>query len=151
MLALMSAGGGRVCCMMLCRGFDAMLQAQVMFQAAADLGDSNGLVGQGTMCDLCLCSRTFSDMKIVSSKFGVNNKSVSEQPQSLELLRVSISPVRLCAGYLEMQGDVPNVAAARRAYEAAAMMGNAEAHFNLGAIYGGMAPRHLGFHIRNSA
>ncbi len=40
-------------------------------------------------------------------------------------------------GYLEMQGDPPNVAAARRVYEAAAAMGNAEAHFNLGAIYGG--------------
>lgn len=40
-------------------------------------------------------------------------------------------------GYLEMQSDVPNVAAARRAYEAAAAMGNAEGLFNLGAIYGG--------------
>ena len=40
-------------------------------------------------------------------------------------------------GYLEMQGNPPNVAAARRAYEAAAAMGNADAHFNLGAIYGG--------------
>ena len=40
-------------------------------------------------------------------------------------------------GYLEMQGDVPNVAAARRAYAAAAAMGNAEGLFNLGAIYGG--------------
>ena len=40
-------------------------------------------------------------------------------------------------GYLEMQGRPPNVAAARRMYEAAAAMGNADAHFNLGAIYGG--------------
>ena len=62
-----------------------------------------------------------------------------------------MSPARLCAGYLEMQGDVPNVAAARRAYEAAAMMGNAEAHFNLGAIYGGMASFLPGFYIRHLA
>ncbi|CAL5229959.1 g13388 [Coccomyxa viridis] len=40
-------------------------------------------------------------------------------------------------GYLEMRGDPPDVAVARRVYEAAAAMGNAEAHFNLGAIYGG--------------
>lgn len=40
-------------------------------------------------------------------------------------------------GYLEMQGQPPNVAAARRMYEAAAAMGNADAYFNLGAIYGG--------------
>ena len=39
-------------------------------------------------------------------------------------------------GYLDMQGNPPNMAAARQAYEAAAAMGNAEAHFNLGAIYG---------------
>ena len=74
MLALMSAGGGRLHCMVLRRGHDAMVQAQVMFQAAADLGDSNGLVGQGTMNDLCLCSRTLSDIKLMSSECGVDGK-----------------------------------------------------------------------------
>ncbi len=44
-------------------------------------------------------------------------------------------------GYLEMRGDPPDVAVARRVYEAAAAMGNAEAHFNLGAIYGGALSR----------
>ena len=37
-----------------------------------------------------------------------------------------------------MQGEAPNVAAACRAYEGAAAMGNADAHFNLGSIYGGV-------------
>lgn len=43
-------------------------------------------------------------------------------------------------GNLAMHGDAPDVAAAHRAYEAAAAMGNAEAHYNLGAIHGGVRP-----------
>ena len=50
-----------------------------------------------------------------------------------------------------MQGNVPDVAAAIRVYEAAAMMGNAEAHFILGAIYGGMAPPLLASYNRSRA
>ena len=86
MLALMSAGDGRVRCMMLCREFGAMVQAQVMFQAAADLGDSNGLVGQGTSNDLCLCSRTLSDMILESSKLGVDGKAAIDESQRLQPL-----------------------------------------------------------------
>ena len=57
----------RMRCMMLGQEFGAMVQAQVMFQAAADLGDSNGLVGQGMTDNLCLCCKTLSDMKLKGS------------------------------------------------------------------------------------
>ena len=67
--------------MMLYREFGATVQAQVMFQAAADLGDSNGLVGQGTINNLCLCSNSLSYMKLVGSGFCVKDVSAIHQPQ----------------------------------------------------------------------